>query len=232
MHSLSGYFPRRVVRHARRKPLFVNQRRTLTPVLPHPRVLPETLPPSASSNRLDGADGGQDQHGCTAGGCGGGGGTLPVWHAGAEGAHSGRTVRADGLASQACSSGAAWRRRQAADKPRQRACRYGATIKDAVIAIWEASDRVRGKRLVAMIPILLPALETHGRLRLDRQDRALVFSVLVFSVSAATIVSARPSIGCWSPRKSRPAAGWVLFGCAARSSDPRYAHSGEVGRPF
>jgi hypothetical protein len=71
---------------------------------------------------------------------------------------------------------------KAADKPRQRACRYGATIKDAVIAVWEASDRVCGKRLVAMIPALLPALETHGRLRLDKQDRALVLSV-----SAATI---------------------------------------------
>jgi len=71
---------------------------------------------------------------------------------------------------------------KAADKPRQRACRYGATIKDAVVALWEASDRVCGKRLVAMIPALLPALETHGRLRLDRQDRALVLRV-----SAATI---------------------------------------------
>jgi hypothetical protein len=71
---------------------------------------------------------------------------------------------------------------KAADKPCQRACRYGATIKDAVIALWEASDRVCGKRLVAMIPALLPALETHGRLRPDKQDRALVLSV-----SAATI---------------------------------------------
>ncbi len=35
-------------------------------------------------------------------------------------------------------------------------------IKDALTALWEASDRVRGKRLVAMIPILLPALEQHG----------------------------------------------------------------------
>ena len=72
--------------------------------------------------------------------------------------------------------------RDAADRPRQRASRYGATIKDAVVALWEASDRVCGKRLVVMIPALLPALETHGRLTLGRQDRALVLSV-----SAATI---------------------------------------------
>lgn len=70
----------------------------------------------------------------------------------------------------------------AANEARQRASRYGATIKDALIALWEASDRVCGKRLVVMIPALLPALETHGRLRLARQDRALVLRV-----SAATI---------------------------------------------
>ena len=72
--------------------------------------------------------------------------------------------------------------RDAADKPRQRTSRYGATIKDAVVALWEASDRVCGKRLVVMISALLPALEAHGRLTLGRQDRALVLSV-----SAATI---------------------------------------------
>jgi len=59
---------------------------------------------------------------------------------------------------------------------------YGATIKDALVALWEASDRICGKRLKVMIPTLLPALERHGRLRLARTDRALVLSV-----SAATI---------------------------------------------
>jgi hypothetical protein len=46
----------------------------------------------------------------------------------------------------------------------------------------EASDRVCGKRLVVMIPTLLPALERHGRLRLGEIERTLVLSV-----SAATI---------------------------------------------
>ena len=32
--------------------------------------------------------------------------------------------------------------------------KYDATIKDAVTALWEASDRVCGKRLVVMIPAL------------------------------------------------------------------------------
>src|SRR5436309_2403878 len=64
---------------------------------------------------------------------------------------------------------------------RQRGRKYDA-IKDAVIALWEASDRVCGKRLVVMIPTLLPALERHGRLRLGEIERTLVLSV-----SAATI---------------------------------------------
>ena len=55
--------------------------------------------------------------------------------------------------------------------PRERKRRYGATIKDALTALWEASDRVCGKRLVAMIPTLLPALERHGRLQLSEGER-------------------------------------------------------------
>jgi len=65
-------------------------------------------------------------------------------------------------------------------KPRQR--QYGATIKDALVALWEASDRVCGKRLKPMIPVLLPALVTHGRLTPTREEGAQLLSV-----SAATI---------------------------------------------
>src|SRR5881396_2884767 len=63
------------------------------------------------------------------------------------------------------------------EAPRERRRRYGATIKDALTALWEASDRVCGKRLKVMIPTLLPALEQHGRLQLGR----------VLAISAATI---------------------------------------------
>ena len=72
-----------------------------------------------------------------------------------------------------------------ADGPsRKRKRSYGATIKDALTALWEASDRVCGKRLKVMIPILLPALERSGRLKLDERDRDRVLAV-----SAATIDS-------------------------------------------
>jgi hypothetical protein len=65
---------------------------------------------------------------------------------------------------------------------RERRRRYGATTKDALTALWEASDRVCGKRLKVMIPTLLPALEQHGRLKLDKVDRDRVLAI-----SAATI---------------------------------------------
>src|SRR5215472_11785200 len=59
---------------------------------------------------------------------------------------------------------------------------YAEAIRDALVALWEASDRVCGKRLKVMIPVLLPALERHRRLDLSEVDRALVLAV-----SAATI---------------------------------------------
>ena len=65
---------------------------------------------------------------------------------------------------------------------RERGRRYDATIKDALTALWEASDRVCGKRLKVMIPTLLAALERHGRLKLGQADRDRVLVV-----SAATV---------------------------------------------
>lgn len=79
-------------------------------------------------------------------------------------------------------------RRRVVDKaveteaPRERKRRYGAMIKDALTALWEASDRVCGKRLVAMIPTLVPALARHGRLQLGEGEQAQLLAV-----SAATI---------------------------------------------
>lgn len=42
---------------------------------------------------------------------------------------------------------------------------------------WEALDRVCGKRLNVMIPVLLPALEQHGRLKPGLADRDPVFAI-------------------------------------------------------
>ena len=67
-------------------------------------------------------------------------------------------------------------------RPRRRCRTYGASVRDALIVLWDASDRLCSKRLLAMIPFLLPALERHGRLELSADERRLILKV-----SAATI---------------------------------------------
>ena len=69
-----------------------------------------------------------------------------------------------------------------AGAPRERKRRYGATIKDALTALWEASDRVCGKRLKVMIPTLLPALERNDRLKLGTADRDRVLAISAASI--------------------------------------------------
>ena len=47
-------------------------------------------------------------------------------------------------------------------------------VRQALIVLWEASDRICGKRLKALLPLLLPALERNGHLQLDPAIRALL----------------------------------------------------------
>lgn len=67
-------------------------------------------------------------------------------------------------------------------KPRGTKSIYDEAVKEALIVLWEASDRICGKRLKALIPQLLPALEKHGHLDLDAEVRSKVMLA-----SAATI---------------------------------------------
>ena len=53
----------------------------------------------------------------------------------------------------------------AAQRPRARV--YDEAVREALVVLWEASDRVCGKRLKPLIPVLVAALERHGHLQLD-----------------------------------------------------------------
>src|SRR5262245_48602129 len=44
---------------------------------------------------------------------------------------------------------------------------YGDAVRSALVVLWEASDRICGKRLRPLVPILIEAMERHGHLRLD-----------------------------------------------------------------
>ena len=65
---------------------------------------------------------------------------------------------------------------------RGRRCVYDGAVTEGLIVLWEASDRMCGKRLKAVLPTLLPALEQHGHLSLDPAVRERLLTV-----SAATI---------------------------------------------
>jgi hypothetical protein len=59
---------------------------------------------------------------------------------------------------------------------------YDEAVRQALIVFWEASDRICGKRLKPLLPVLLPALEGHGHVRLDPRVRQRLLAV-----SASTI---------------------------------------------
>jgi hypothetical protein len=59
---------------------------------------------------------------------------------------------------------------------------YDEAVRAALIVLWEAADRICGKRLKAVLPGLVAALERHGHLNLDPVVRQRILAV-----SAATI---------------------------------------------
>lgn len=59
---------------------------------------------------------------------------------------------------------------------------YDEAVREVLIVLWEAADRICGKRLKALVPVLLPALERHGHLHLETAVRGKVLAV-----SASTI---------------------------------------------
>ena len=59
---------------------------------------------------------------------------------------------------------------------------YDEAVRETVVVLWEASDRVCGKRLKPLVPILVSALERHGHLTLASTVRARVLAA-----SAATL---------------------------------------------
>jgi hypothetical protein len=66
--------------------------------------------------------------------------------------------------------------REAVPSPRERV--YGEAVREALGMLWEAADRVCGKRLKALLPTLVDALERHGHLTLDPlvRERLLIAS--------------------------------------------------------
>jgi hypothetical protein len=70
----------------------------------------------------------------------------------------------------------------APQSPRPRGRLYNEAARQALTVLWEVGDRVCSKRLKALIPVLIDAMERHGHLKLDA-----VVRTRLLGVSAATI---------------------------------------------
>ena len=83
---------------------------------------------------------------------------------------------------------------------------YDEAVREAVIVIWEASDRICGKRLRAALSHLVESMEHHGHLDLDPAVRTRLLSA-----SAATLdrllKPIRPTAGSRRRRRRRQSMG-------------------------
>jgi hypothetical protein len=83
---------------------------------------------------------------------------------------------------------------------------YDVAVREALIVVWEASDRVCGKRLRPLVPLLIEAMERHRHLQLAPEIRGGLLSM-----SAATIDRALHEIkgqaGVGTRRRSAPSTG-------------------------
>jgi hypothetical protein len=59
---------------------------------------------------------------------------------------------------------------------------YDDAVREALIVLWEASDRICGKRLKPLLPMLIGSMERHGHLALDAEVR-----IRLETISPATI---------------------------------------------
>ncbi len=101
-----------------------------------------------------------------------------------------------------------------------RARMYDEAVKAALIVLWEASDRICGKRLKPLLPILADSLERHGHLQLDAAVRKKLLTV-----SAATIDR------ILAPTRAPRAAGGGRH--ASQQSERRFPSArSETGKPL
>ena len=79
---------------------------------------------------------------------------------------------------------------------------YDEAVKEALIVLWEASDRICGKRLKALLPILVPALEKHGHLQLEEVVRQKLLSASASTIDRL-LSNARAAVRGSTRRKPR-----------------------------
>ena len=70
---------------------------------------------------------------------------------------------------------------------------YSEAVRQALIVLWEAADRICGKRLKVILPGQLSAMERHGHLALDPTVRQLVLAVSPATIDRLLAPNRAPS---------------------------------------
>jgi len=97
-------------------------------------------------------------------------------------------------------------------RPRPERRRYDAPTREALIVLWEAADRICGKRLRPLLSTLISAMEQHGHLQMKPPTREKLLAM-----SSATIDRALKEVRDQAGRRGRRRA-WG--GAALRRSIP------------
>ena len=116
---------------------------------------------------------------------------------------------------------------------------YGEAIRRALVVIWEASDRICGKRLRPLMPMLIEAMERHGHLDLAPEVRPGLLAMSAATIDRALREVRAPTGG---RRRRAPPSAAIRRSVAVRTfdgwSDPApgfmeadlVAHSGPTGK--
>ena len=59
---------------------------------------------------------------------------------------------------------------------------YDDAVRESLIVLWEAADRICGKRLQAILPSLIESLEGHGHLQLDLDLKSKLLAISPASI--------------------------------------------------
>jgi len=83
---------------------------------------------------------------------------------------------------------------------------YDAAARAALVVMWEASDRVCGKRLRPLLPVLVDAMERHGHLDLTPEVRAGVLAMGAATIDRALRDVREKAGGSGTRRRAPPSA--------------------------
>jgi hypothetical protein len=94
---------------------------------------------------------------------------------------------------------------------------YNEAVREALIVLWEASDRVCGKRLRTLVPILIEAMERHGHLQLTPEVRTGLQTMSAATIDRALRQAREPGAG--RKRRHAPPSAGIRRSVAVRTFD-------------